>query len=211
MASSAGLRRKRTDAEPVSQPGTNPSTKHLVICGVTDVRSSWLFGDFLGFTTALREQAIYGTFLNCFDLDQYFATTPFDDIKFGRRWEIPDGEIAIYTRWDFEQRTRWWTQLGQHEAPNAVTKVMEWVARCTRTTGPGDVISIILIGYGTPSGIYLGGSLLTPELLASGCSSLHPDVQVNIVVKCCYSRQLFTSVPSAWEGKGLHPHIGNGK
>ena len=35
---------------------------------------------------------------------------------------------------------------------------------------------------GTPSGIYLGGSLLTPELLASGCSSLHPDGQVNIVV-----------------------------
>lgn len=131
MASSAGLRSKRTDAEPVSQPGTNPSTDHLVVCGVTDVRSSWLFGDFLGFTTALREQAIYGTFLNCFDLDQYFATTPFDDIKFGRRWEIPDGEIAIYKRWDFEQRTRWWTQLGQHEAPNAVTKVMEWVAHCT--------------------------------------------------------------------------------
>lgn len=201
MASSAGLRRKRTDAEPVSQPGTNPSTKHLVVCGVTDVRSSWLFGDFLGFTTALREQAIYGTFLNCFDLDQYFATTPFDDIKFGRRWEIPDGEIAIYTRWEFEHRTRWWTQLGQHEAPNAVTKVMEWVARCTRTTGPGDVISIILIGYGTPSGIYLGGSLLTPELLASGCSSLHPDVQVNIVVKCCYSDSFLRAFQAPGRGK----------
>lgn len=161
------------------------------------MRSSWLFGHFLGFTTALREQAIHGTFLNCFDLDQYFATTPFDDIKFGRRWEIladgeiwesGDDEIAIYKRWDFEHRTRWWTQLGQHEAPNAVvTKVMEWVARCTRTMGPGDVVSIILIGHGTPSGIYLGGSLLTPELLANGCSSLHPDVQVNIVVKCCCS------------------------
>ena len=138
---------------------------------------------------------------NCFDLDRYFATTPFDDIKFGRRWEIPDGEnwksgdeLAIYTRWDFEHRTRWWTQLGQHEAPNAVTNVMEWVARCTRTTGPGDVVSIILIGHGTPSEIYLGGSLLTPESLASGCSSLHPDVQVNIVVKCCYSGSFLRGV-----------------
>lgn len=220
MASSAGLRRKRTDVEPVSQPGSHPSTNHLVVCGVTDVKSSWLFGDFLGFTTALREQAIHGTFLNYFDLDQYFASTPYNDIKFGRRWEIPDGEdwdlggeLAIYTRWDFEHRTRWWTQLTQHEAPNAVTKVIEWVARCTRTTGPGDVVSIILMGHGAPSGICLGGSLLTPESLANACSLLHPDVQVNIVVKCCYSGSFLQAFQTSGRGKAyVHtPATKNGK
>lgn len=107
----------------------------------------------------------------------------------------------MYTRWDFEHQTRWWTQLRQHEAPNAVTKVMEWVARCTRTTGPGDVVSIILMGHGEPSGICLGGSLLTPESLANACSLLHPNVQVNIVVICCYSGSFLQAFQSSGRGK----------
>lgn len=209
MASSAGLRKKSTDVEPVSQPQVHPSTNHLVVCGVTDLASSWLFGDFLGFTTALREQAVYGTFLNCFDLERYFASMPHNDIKFGRRWEIPDGEdwdsggeLAIYTRWDFERRTRWWTQLRGNEAPNVVKMVMEWISRCTRTTGPGDVVSIILIGHGAPSGICLGGSRLTPESLASACSLLHPGVQVNIIVKCCYPGSFLQAFQTSGRAKG---------
>lgn len=202
------MRRKRTGSEATSQQRIHPSTNHLVVCGVTDVESSWLFGDFLGFTIALREQSVHGTFLNCFDLATYFGTTPYNDLKFGRRWEIPDGEdwdsggeLAVYTRWDFEHRTRWWTQLRDYEAPNTVTMVMEWISHCTQTTGSGDVVSIILIGHGSPDGVCLGGSLLTPESLASACSFLHPDVQVNIVVKSCFSGRFLQAFQTSGRAK----------
>lgn len=41
-----------------------------------------------------KKQSIHGTFLNCFDLDGYFAISPYKDIKFGRKWEIPKARIG---------------------------------------------------------------------------------------------------------------------
>src|SRR4051812_42955395 len=98
MASSAGLRtqnkfRDKTKKIPdLSGPSPRKTTSHLVVCGVERQNDIWLFGDFLGFTSTLREQSppVNGTFINCFDLDDYFNATGMKDIKFGRREEIGD-------------------------------------------------------------------------------------------------------------------------
>src|SRR5271155_4044811 len=98
MATSAGLRRQnaaRDKSKPlpnISGPSPRNTTSHLVVCGAENVRDIWLFGDFLGFTSALREQPhpINGTFINCFDLGGYFVASNRKDVKFGRREEIGD-------------------------------------------------------------------------------------------------------------------------
>src|SRR3954465_8265048 len=83
MASSAGLRRQnsaRDKSKPlpdISGPSPRNTTSHLVVCGAVEPNDVWLFGDFLGFTGALRDQPcpVNETFINCFDLKQYFTTT----------------------------------------------------------------------------------------------------------------------------------------
>ena len=191
MASSAGPRRKQKQQEQheVHDSRSPNNTSHLVVCGVVDdVRDSWLFGDFLGFAAALKEHSIRGTFMSCYDLKHYFNASGYDDIKFGKRWEMPGGEnwmsgndqISIYKRWDFEHGTRWWDIVDpQHIIP----KIQEWIGTRSRAAKPGDIVSIILIGHGGPEGIRLGRSVLAPETLASMCKSFPADVQINLVVK----------------------------
>src|SRR3954452_14280191 len=120
MASSAGLRRQNSARDKskslpdISGPSPRNTTGHLIVCGAVEQKDVWLFGDFLGFIGALREQTrpVNGTFINCFDLKQYFSTTGFEDVKFGRRKEIGDendwdcgDEIVVYTRFEFEHST----------------------------------------------------------------------------------------------------------
>src|SRR2546429_560054 len=127
MASSAGLRkqnsaREKTKKVPdLSGPSPRNTKSHLVECGAVCETNCWLFGDFLGFTSALREQSlpVNGTFINCFDLESYFNATDLKEIKFGRReemgyedWSSGD-ELVVYTRFNFDQRTTWWTQLSK--------------------------------------------------------------------------------------------------
>jgi hypothetical protein len=172
MASSAGLRRKNLAGEKskslpdISSPSPRNTTSHLVVCSAVKEKDVWLFGDFLGFTSALREQSppIYGTFISCFDLEQYFVATEYKDVKFGRRgefgddnnWDSEDG-IVMYTRLEFEHRTRWWEQLNQGERRRVIPRVLEWIRTRTQEAQPGDIVSIILIGHGSPEGIILGG------------------------------------------------------
>jgi hypothetical protein len=202
MASSAGLRRQnsaRDKSKPlpnISGPSPRNTTSHLVVCGAVEAKDVWLFGDFLGFTSALREQSrpINGTFLNCFDLETYFGKTAYKDVKFGLREEVGDDnewdsgdEIVIYTRFEFEHRTRWWEQLDQEERQIIILRVLEWIRTRTQETKPGDIVSIILIGHGNLEGIILGGKTFKPADLAAACSLFAPDIQVNIVIKACYS------------------------
>lgn len=117
------------------------TTRHLVVCGVTGTRCSWLSGDFLGFITALKDQGIHEIFINCFDLDGYFEQGKFTDIKFGKREEVGEGDresgdhIAIYSRWDWEHRTPWWIQLN-----SVASKVLEWVRKQAADTKPKDIV-----------------------------------------------------------------------
>ncbi len=202
MASSAGLRKrdsardKSKTVPDLSGPSSRSTTSHLVVCGAEDTAlDGWLFGDFLGFTSALREQSrpVNGTFMNCFDLDKYFVLTDRKDVKFGRREEIGDDnwdsgdELVVYTRWDFEHRTRWWEQLNQEERRTIIPRVLEWIRTRSQEAKAEDIVSIILIGHGSQQGIILGGTTFTPADLATACSSFAPDVQVNIVIKACYS------------------------
>lgn len=194
MASSAGLRTRTKNSACSSVSSVHPSTNHLVVCGAVGVDDVWLFGDFLGFTSLLKEQSVYGTFINCFDLDSYFKHTEYPDIKFGRRWEIPDDEnrvsgdeIVVYTKFDWQHRTRWWTQLEKPEVDRARSLVLEWIADRAKTTKAGDIVTIVLIGHGNTEGIGLGGRLLEPMALANACSHLPADAQLNIVIKSCYS------------------------
>src|SRR5271170_2212713 len=202
MATSAGLRRQnaaRDKSKPlpdISGPSPRNTTSHLVVCGAVEAKDVWLFGDFLGFTSALREQSrpINGTFLNCFDLETYFGKTAYKDVKFGRREEVGDDnewdsgdEIVVYTRFEFEHRTRWWEQLDQEERQIVIPRVLEWIRTRTQEAKPGDIVSIILIGHGNLEGIILGGKTFKPADLAAACSLFAPDVQVNIVIKACYS------------------------
>ncbi|KAL1999705.1 hypothetical protein VTN02DRAFT_4146 [Thermoascus thermophilus] len=169
------------------------STRHLVVCGVADTRHSWLFGDFLGFATALKDQGNHETFINCFDLDGFFEQGKFTDVKFGKREEVGEGNwdsgdhIAIYSRWDWEHRPPWWIQLNSSEVHTVASKVLEWVHKQAADTKPKDIVSIVLIGHGNQHGITLGGIDFPPADLAAACSFFHPDVQVNVVVKACDS------------------------
>jgi hypothetical protein len=202
MASSAGLRRQNSARDKskkipdLSRPHPRPNTSHLVVCGAEVEKDVWLFGDFLGFTSALREQSppVNGTFISCFDFTQYFLQNPsYKDVKFGRRPEIGDekwdngDEIAVYTKFDFEHRTRWWIQLDQQERRTLIPRVLEWIRNRVQDAKSGDIVSIILIGHGNPRGIVLGGETLETSDLVAACSNFALDVQVNIVIKACYS------------------------
>lgn len=99
MASSAGLRRQNSARDNtkhlpnLGEPAFNKSTHYLVVCGVGNaVKDIRLFGDFLGFVDALKKSnpTINGDFVNCYPVNEYFNTTGFKDIKFGRRKEMGD-------------------------------------------------------------------------------------------------------------------------
>jgi Peptidase C13 family len=201
MASSAGLRRQnkardKTKKIPdLSGPSPRKTTSHLVVCDAENENDIWLFGDFLGFTSALREQSppVNGTFINCFDLENYFNVTGEKDIKFGRREEIGNedwksgDELVVYTRFDFDHRTTWWTQLNKEERRTIIPRVLEWIRTRTQEAKPGHIVSIILIGHGNAKGIRLGGGVFQPTDLAAACSSFAPAVQINVVIKACNS------------------------
>lgn len=202
MASSAGLRSGRTRAINPPSPVHN-TISHLVVCGVTDdINNVYLFGDFLGFTSALREQdpPVNGTFLNCFNLDKYFNETDFPDVKFGRTcFEVPTNEekrdctdeIAIYTRFDYTHQTRWWEQLTAVEFAAVVDRVLEWIEKQVSILNTGDVITVILIENAfTRGGVQLGGKILDPSQLASVCSRAPFGAQINIIVKACCSDRI---------------------
>lgn len=97
MASSAGIRQQnsaRDKTKPLpnlGEPAVNKSTYHLVVCGVGNaVKDIWLFGDFLGFVDALKKSnpPVNGDFVNCYPIGEFFNTTGFEDIKFGRSKEM---------------------------------------------------------------------------------------------------------------------------
>lgn len=51
----------------------------------------------------------------------------------------------------------------------------------------GIIITVMLIGHGSPDGVNLGEQILNPAALTSRCSRFPADVQINIVIKACYS------------------------
>jgi hypothetical protein len=197
MASSAGLRRAHRERHTIvpnisTENASQNHTRHLVVCGVVNMKDIWLFGDFLGFATTLKEQGVNQTFINVFDLDRYFRETGFKNVKFGKREEIAedwdsDDQMVIYTQWEWEHRSPWWTQIKSEQANNLVTEVLTWIHKQASEVKLKDIISIILIGHGDKNGIVLGGRHLRPADLAAACSSFPADVQVNIVIKACYS------------------------
>lgn len=202
-------------SSPLIRPNT---TSHLIVCGAERETDAWLFGDFLGFTSAIKEHSssVNGTFINCFDLERYFSLTVHEDVKFGRKPEIRDGEwtggdeIVVYTRFEFEHRTRWWTQLREDERRTACAKVLEWIRARALETKPGDIVSIILIGHGNTEGIVLGGVLLEPAELAAACSLVPATVQVNIMIKACYSG-IFTTAFKVSNQRNFHVHTSANK
>jgi peptidase C13-like protein len=117
--------------------------------------------------------------------------TSFKDIKFGRHWEIPEdedwtshNEIVVYTRLDHEHRTQWWEQIKPEDT---ITKVFEWLDGRIIASKPGGIITVMLIGHGSPDGVNLGGQILNPAALTSRCSRFPADVQISIIIKACYS------------------------
>ncbi|KAK9318789.1 hypothetical protein V1517DRAFT_95078 [Lipomyces orientalis] len=178
-----------TSARGPSQNGT----RHLVVCGVVETRDVWLFGDFLGFVATLKEHGVHETFINSFDLDKYFRDEGFTDVKFGGREEIGDDDwdsddhIVMYTKWEWEHRSPWWIQVKPQEERTLGSKVLDWIREQANESKPKDIVSIILIGHGSPEGITLGGVNFSPSDLAGACSLFRTDVQVNVVVKACHS------------------------
>ncbi|KAI9787248.1 MAG: hypothetical protein M1839_003486 [Geoglossum umbratile] len=202
MASSAGLRHQnsaRDKSKAVSDPSgpaLKNNTSHLVVCGVIEHKKDfWLFGDFLGFVDALKKAntPVHGDFVNCFPLGAYFDSSGKQEIKFGRRkeaggagWDSGD-EIAIYTKWQYDHRETWWTQVNQPSWPSAKPNILNWIDDRARNAQQGDIVTIILIGHGDEDGIHIGGIPLSASELATACANFAPDVQVNIVIKACSS------------------------
>jgi hypothetical protein len=202
MASSAGLRRQnsardKSKAVPdLSAPALRNNTSHLVVCGATEYKTDfWLFGDFLGFVDALKkaDPPVHGDFINCFPLGAYFDSSGKQDIKFGRRkeadgagWDSGD-EIAIYTKWQYDHRETWWTQVNQSSWPSAKPNILNWIDNRVRSARQGDIVTIILIGHGDENGIRIGDIPLSASELATACVNFAPDVQVNVIIKACSS------------------------
>jgi hypothetical protein len=203
MASSAGLRRQnsardKSKALPdLSGPALKQnSTSHLVVCGATGYKQDyWLFGDFLGFVDTFKKvtPSIHGDFVNCFPLGAYFELSCAPDIKFGRRkesegagWESGD-EIAIYTKWQYDHREAWWTQVNEPSWRSVKSDVLRWIESRARNAKPADIVTIVLIGHGNTDGIFIGGLPLSPSELATACANFAAGVQVNIIIKACSS------------------------
>ena len=189
MASSAGLRhiykRSKENSTGTSTNSSSPNhTRHLVVCGGAVTKDVWLFGDFFGFVTTLKEHGVHETFINTFDIDKYFRETDCTDIKFGHDDSFENDPFLKYTRREWEHRPTPWIQVKLDEASS---RVLEWVREQANNAKPKDIVSIILIGHGRSGCIQLGKTDLFSSDLAAACSLFHMDVQVNIIVNSCYS------------------------
>jgi hypothetical protein len=60
-----------------------------------------------------------------------------------------------------------------------ITKVFEWLDGRIIASKPGGIITVMLIGHGSPDGVSLGGQILNPAELTSRCSCFPADVQIN--------------------------------
>lgn len=64
-------------------------------------------------------------------------------------WDSDD-QIAILTRWQYEHRELWWDQVRRELWPTAKGRVLRWIENKSHDVKNGDIVTIVLIGYGNP-------------------------------------------------------------
>ena len=163
---------------------------NLVICGARKSdNDGFIFGNFLGFSMALKQKNVGGDFWSCFPLEEHFEylgrqQPPITDIKFGKFGPNHDQALHTYSRFDFNHRTAWWKQVGIRTLKG---DTLAWIADKKTRAKPGDVVNIILESNGCRGGgVMLGEYALWPQELIRATGEFEDEVQVNIITGACY-------------------------
>ncbi|KAI4184864.1 MAG: hypothetical protein L6R41_004470 [Letrouitia leprolyta] len=168
------------------------TTRFLLVCGAPTINDQWLFGDFIGFHYALKTLGQVGESLNVFPVTDYFDKNPTrNDIKFGTQSATSGNAIQIYTRHTHDHREPPWKQFkvtaSATDQGSLLGAVYASIERNSQALKSSDIFNLLLIGHGSPVGIYLGGHALQPRLLAQALDHFVPGVRVNVIVKSCKS------------------------
>ena len=200
-ASSSGLQRQnsardknkpRLSLGPDQKPLDPQPAKsyNLVVCGARNPqRDGFIFGDFLGFSMAMRQQNVGGDFWSCFPIEEHFQflgalVPPITDIKFGKFGPNRDQALYTYSKFEYNHRTIWWKQVGTRVLKD---DTLAWIASKTALAKSGDVVNIIFESHGARGGgVCLGEFVLWPLELIRAIGEFQDEVQVNIITGACF-------------------------
>ena len=164
----------------------------LVICGSPNPQDGWIFSDFLGFSSVLREQPGNHTFYSCFDLAGHFAAlkkkgTAIKDIKFGK-YGPEKRHIYSYEKSRFEQCPPFWFQFSTEKL---LDECHTWIEESKQKSRAGDVVNIVFACHAASNGAFeIGKKFLYPVDLTKRIDNFPDGVQVNIVSTSCFAGHL---------------------
>lgn len=164
----------------------------LVVCGSPNMEDGWIFSDFLGFSSVLREQPGNHTFYSCFDLTGHFASlkkrgAPIKDIKFGK-YGPEKKYIFSYEKSRFEQCPPFWFQF---EPEKLLDAYHAWIEETKQKSRAGDVVNIVFACHGTFNGSFeVGKQYLHTGDLIKRIEDFPDGVQVNVVSTSCFAGHL---------------------
>ena len=163
---------------------------NLVVCGATNpTRDGFIFGDFFGLCMAFKQKNVAGEFWSCFPLEEHFEELgkrdpPITDLKYGKFGPARDQALWTYTKFDFEHRERWWTQIGPKSLKD---DLLRWIMEKAYQARSGDVVNIVLECHGAMGGaIRLGDHRLWPVDFIVALRAFRDEVHVNIITGACY-------------------------
>lgn len=149
-----------------------------------------MFSDFMGYSMALKEYGVGGEFYSCFPIADHFGhlsgiTPPVSIIKFGSYTADKKAALYSYTRMQYTNGERWWTQ---HEPADLFRAVQEWIADKVDKSQEGDVVNIIFESHGeVTKGLQLGTQFLRPNAYGLMIARFKKGVHVNTISGACYS------------------------
>ena len=157
---------------------------NLVVCATPNLEDGWIFSDFLGFSSVLRELPGNHTFYSCFDLAGHFASVKqHKDIKFGK-YGPEKKHIFSYEKSRFEQCPPFWQQFATDKLLDAYHA---WVEESKKKARLNDVVNIVFVGHGTPDGyLQFGKRFLHSRDLVKRIQDFPEGVQLNIIATSCF-------------------------
>ncbi|KAJ5116570.1 hypothetical protein N7456_000918 [Penicillium angulare] len=174
-----------------------PKSHSLVICGVTSRKQGWFFSDFVGFTTLLKENGVYGDFYTCFPVTDHFVhikndfTPGMNTVKFGKIGSEADA-IYEYSRVQDCHNQRFFTEV---EPTKLTSVVRDWISDKIPKVEPRDVVNIIILCHGDRSGAFcIGSNRMDPDELVEMLAGFEDGVLINLFSSACNSGHLVECV-----------------
>jgi hypothetical protein len=201
MTSTASL---STSKQPAAA-SRKPVTKFLVVCGAYETDDAWFFGSFVGCCRALQALGVDGEFWSCFPVRQYFEV--WESVTFGQNApgaSVEDRkEIAIFTKADFKDQPKIWTHWDSSRREELPSTVLDSVQDLSKELEAMDILNLILMSHGDPSGIDLGGQTLMNQALADALGKLKPGVRINVMAQSCRSGAFLETTIAKNQNQGL--------